>query len=70
MDTPNYTPPLDPELARKFYALDDAAQEHYQERAGIIQEACPGISRHEAEQAAWEDTLLYLERRNAAAKPP
>ena len=58
-----YMPPLDPELARKFDALDLTAQEFYQERAGIRQ-FDGGQSRREAEAGAWEDTLRYLERRN------
>lgn len=64
MAASTYVPPLDPELARKFYALDPAAQEFYQERAGIRQ-FDGGQSRREAEAEAWEDTLRYLEQRNA-----
>lgn len=64
MDAAKYVPPLDPELARKFYALDEAAQEFYQERAGIRQ-FDGGQSRREAEAGAWEDTLRYLEQRDA-----
>lgn len=64
MNTPKYKPPLDPELARKFNALDENSQEHFQERSGIIFTSCPGISLADAEAAAWEDTLRYLERRN------
>lgn len=60
----SYTPPLDPELARKFYALDANGMEHFQERAAIIFTSCHGISLADAEAAAWEDTLRYLERRN------
>lgn len=63
MAASKYVLPLDPELARKFYALDPAAQEFYQERAGIRQFDA-GQSRREAEAGAWEDTLRYLERRN------
>lgn len=66
MDAPEYVPPLDPELARKFYALDPAAQEFYQERAGIRQ-FDGGQSQREAEAEAWEDTLRYLEQRDGAA---
>ncbi|MFZ4535925.1 hypothetical protein [Propionivibrio sp.] len=69
MEAPKYTPPLDPELARKVYALDDDAQEFYQERAGIRQ-FCAGLSRRHAEQAAWEDTVRYLEQRDAGPKSP
>lgn len=64
MNARKYTPPLDPNLAIKVDALDDAAQEFYQERAGIRQ-FDGGLSRVEAEAAAWADTLHYLERRNA-----
>jgi hypothetical protein len=67
VDASAYLPPLDPELARRFYALDDAAQEFYQERAGI-REFCAGLPRRDAEQAAWEDTVRYLEQR-AADRP-
>lgn len=63
MNAPKYTPPLDPNLAIKVDALDDAAQDFYQERAGIRQ-FDGGLSRPEAEAAAWEDTLRYLEQRN------
>ena len=66
MAASTYVPPLDPELARKFYALDPAAQEFYQERAGIRQFDA-GQSRRGAEAAAWEDTLRYLEQRDGAA---
>ncbi|MEN9480328.1 MAG: hypothetical protein RLZZ298_1723 [Pseudomonadota bacterium] len=62
MNNPKYVPPLDPELAKKVYALDEAAQEFYQERAGI-REFCGGLSRQAAETAAWKDTLHYLEQR-------
>jgi len=61
-----YVPPLDPDLARKFYALDPAAQEFYQERAGIRQ-FDSRQSRREAEAGAWEDTLRYLEQRDAGS---
>jgi len=64
MNTPKYTPPLDPNLAIKVDALDDAAQEFFQERSGVRQYD-GGLSRAEAESAAWEDTLRYLEQRNA-----
>jgi hypothetical protein len=64
MNNPKYVPPLDPELAKKVYALDEAAQEFYQERAGI-REFCGSLSRRAAETAAWKDTLHYLEQRNA-----
>ena len=66
MAASEYVPPLDPELARKFYALDPAAQEFYQERAGIRQ-FDGGQSQREAEAEAWEDTLRYLEQRNAGS---
>lgn len=64
MNARKYAPPLDPNLAIKVDALDDAAQEFYQERAGIRQ-FDGGLSRPEAEAAAWTDTLHYLEQRNA-----
>jgi len=63
MAATKYVPPLDPELARKFYALDPAAQEFYQERAGIRQFG-GRQSRRDAEAGAWEDTLHYLEQRD------
>jgi hypothetical protein len=62
----SHTPPVDSALARKFYALDPAAQEFYQERAGI-REFDGGQSRREAEADAWEDTLRYLEQRDAGS---
>lgn len=66
MDTPKYTPPLDPDLAIKVAALDEDAQEFYQERAAIRQ-FDGGLARSAAEAAAWEDTLRYLARRDAPA---
>ncbi len=69
MATQKYVPPLDPVLARKFDALDVVAQEFYQERAAI-REFDGQQSRQEAEAAAWEETLRYLERRNAGDATP
>ncbi|MBS1132624.1 MAG: hypothetical protein H6R16_3626 [Proteobacteria bacterium] len=69
MNAPKYTPPLDPNLAIKVDALDDDAQEFYQERAGIRQ-FDGRLSRPEAEAAAWKDTLRYLEQRNSAGNQP
>lgn len=69
MNTPKYTPPLDPDLAIKVDVLDDDAQEFYQERAGIRQ-FDGGLSRPDAEAAAWKDTLLYLEQRNSGRNAP
>ena len=69
MDASEYTPPFDPELARKFYELDAAAKEFYQERAGI-REFSGGQSRRAAEQGAWKDTLRYLEQRNGGTPLP
>lgn len=69
MAASKYVPPLDPELARKFYALNPAVQEFYQERAGIRQFE-GGQSRQEAEAGAWEDTLRYLEQRDAGPDQP
>lgn len=64
MNARKCTPPLDPNLAIKVDALDDDAQEFYQERAGIRQ-FDGGLSRPEAEAAAWTDTLHYLEQRDS-----
>lgn len=64
MNSPKCRPPLDPDLAIKVEALDDDAQEFYQERAGIRQ-FVGDLSRLEAEAAAWKDTMRYLEQRNA-----
>ena len=69
MNTPKYILPLDPDLAIKVFALDDNAQEFYQERAGIRQ-FDGGLSRVEAEAAAWEDTLFYLEQRDSGGNKP
>jgi hypothetical protein len=69
MNAPKYTPPLDPELAKKFYALDDAAQEFFTERSGI-REFSGGQSRPVAEAGAWEDTLRYLEQRDSDRNRP
>lgn len=64
MNARKYTPPLDPKLAIKVDALDDTAQEFFQERSGVRQYD-GGLSRAEAEAAAWEDTLRYLEQRDS-----
>ena len=69
MATQKYVPPLDPVLARKFDALDVVAQEFYQERAAI-REFDGQQSRRDAEAAAWEETLRYLERRNTGDTSP
>lgn len=69
MNGSKYTRPLDPDLAIKVDTLDDDAQEFYQERAGIRQFDA-GLSRRQAEVAAWEDTLRYLEQRNSGAPQP
>lgn len=69
MNAPKYTPPLDPDLAIKVDALDDAAQEFFQERSGVRQYD-GGLSRAEAEEAAWTDTLHYLEQRDVAGNKP
>ena len=69
MEASEYPPPRDPELARRFYALDAAAQEFYQERAGI-REFSGMQSRRAAEQGAWEDTLRYLAQRNGGTPLP
>jgi hypothetical protein len=69
MNAPKYPSLLDPELARKFYALDDDSKEFFTERAGIRQFSGQQ-SRTEAEAGAWEDTLRYLEQRNAAPDRP
>lgn len=69
MNARKYTPPLDPNLAIKVDAIDDDAQEFYQERAGIRQ-FDGGLSRAEAEAAAWTDTLHYLEQRDSGGNQP
>lgn len=69
MNAQKYTPPLDPDLAIKVEALDASAQEFYQERAGIRQ-FDGGLSRPEAEEAAWKDTLRYLAQRKSTPKLP
>jgi len=69
MNTPKYRPPLEPDLAIKVDALDDDAQEFYQERAGIRQ-FDGGLSRPDAEAAAWKDTLRYLEQRDSGGNKP
>lgn len=66
MDTPKYTPPLDPELAQWVAALDDDAIEFWSERSAV-REHMGGQSRAEAEAGAWKETRLYLERRNCPA---
>lgn len=69
MNARKYAPPLDPDLAIKVDAIDDDAQEFYQERAGVRQ-FDGGLSRREAEAAAWEDTLRYLEQRDFDSNAP
>lgn len=63
------TPPLNPALAVKVEALDDDAQEFFQERAAIRQHEA-GMARADAEAAAWADTLRYLEQRGAGTNTP
>lgn len=69
MNIPKYRLPLDPDLAIKVYALDENAHEFFQERAGVRQ-YLGGLSRPEAEAAAWEETLLYLEQRDSGGNKP
>lgn len=69
MSAPQCTPPADPALAMKVEALDEDAKEFYQERAGIRQYV-GGLSRADAEAAAWEDTLLYLAQRGSGRNAP
>lgn len=66
MDAPKYTPPLDPQLAQWVAALDIQAIEFFSERSAI-REHMGGQSRAEAEAGAWEETRLYLKRRNVPA---
>jgi len=66
VDTPKYTPPLDPALAQWVAGLDESAIEFWTERAAIL-EHMGGQSRAEAEAGATEETRLYLERRNRPA---
>lgn len=66
MDKPEYTPPLDPELAALVDALDLNALEFFLERAAI-REIDGKQTRQAAEAAAWAETRRYRDRRNSLA---
>lgn len=59
MNAAKYTPPLAADVAQWAAGLDDAAREHFEERAGI-REFDGGLSRRDAERAAMEETVLWL----------
>lgn len=63
MKPEKYTPPLDPELAKRVDALDDDGKEFFNERSAIV-EHDGEIPRAQAEQFAWIETLLYLKQRS------
>ena len=66
MNAPKYTPPLAADVALWTSSLDDAAREHFEERAAI-RELDGGLSRRDAEQAAMEETCLWLLQRDSPA---
>lgn len=65
---PNPTSPLDPAMAEALQRLDPDANEYFQERAAIRQHM-GGLSQLEAERAAFQETLIYIESRNARRNP-
>lgn len=60
MNTPKYLPPLDHDLALLVESLaDEDRQEFWSERASI-REHSGGLSRRDAERAAWQDTVRHF----------
>lgn len=66
MNDAKYPPPLAADVALWASSLDDAAREHFEERAAI-REFDGGLSRRDAEQAAMEETCLWLLQRDSPA---
>lgn len=61
MNAAKYNPPLAADVAQWASTLDDAAREHFEERAAI-REFDGGVSRRDAERAAMEETIHWLAR--------
>lgn len=59
MNAAKYTPPLAADVAQWASTLDEAAREHFEERAAI-REFDGGLPRRDAERAAMEETRLWL----------
>lgn len=62
MNAAKYTPPLAADVAQWTSSLDEAAREHFEERASI-REFDGGQSRRDAERAAMEETIQWLRQR-------
>ncbi len=65
MNAAKYTPPLAADIAQWASNLDEAAREHFEERAAI-REFDGGLSRRDAEQAAMAETVLWLRQRGTS----
>ncbi len=65
MNAAKYTPPLAADVALWASTLDDAAREHFEERAAI-REFDGDLSRCDAERAAMEETILWLRQRESS----
>lgn len=63
MNAAKYNPPLAADVAQWASSLDDAAREHFEERAAI-REFDGGLSRRDAERTAMEETILWLSQRS------
>lgn len=64
-----YLTPLDPAIAAKVAALDEAERETYEERASIRQHL-GNFDRKTAEAMAWQDVLDLRQRRSGGDNPP
>lgn len=64
MNAAKYTPPLEADVAQWALTLDEAAREHFEERAAI-KEFDGGLPRLDAERAAMEETIQWLRERQA-----
>lgn len=60
MDQPRFLPPANPQLAMRFDALTEDQKDFWSERAAI-REFSGGMSRTDAEWAAWLDTARYYQ---------
>ena len=62
MNAAKYMPPLAADVALWASGLDEAAREHFEERAAI-RRFDGGLPRCDAERAAMEETILWLRQR-------
>ena len=67
MDEPVYPSPLDPQLAIKVQALDANLRDWFEERAAIREYMAEGVTRRQAERAAWADLVRRFGLRDPAS---